>query len=247
MNASPAEQMRLLDLQALDAQLDRLAHRRATLPEIAELQRIGGEQAATRDDVVVAETEAGDIRREQDKFEGDIAQVRQRIVRDQQRMDAGAVSSAKELESLQHEIDSLHRRQTALEDSEIEVMERLEVVENRLASLVARSEQLAAASKETEERRDAALAEIDVEVRAVQADREGLAPTLPADLLALYDKLRAQFGGVGAAALRQKRCDGCRLELNATDIGRVRAAEEDEVLRCEECRRILVRTPEAGI
>jgi len=239
--------MRLLDLQALDAQLDRLAHRRATLPEIAELQRIGGEQAATRDDVVVAETEAGDIRREQDKFEGDIAQVRQRIVRDQQRMDAGAVSSAKELESLQHEIDSLHRRQTALEDSEIEVMERLEVVENRLASLVARSEQLAAASKETEERRDAALAEIDVEVRAVQADREGLAPTLPADLLALYDKLRAQFGGVGAAALRQKRCDGCRLELNATDIGRVRAAEEDEVLRCEECRRILVRTPEAGI
>jgi len=239
--------MRLLDLQALDAQLDRLAHRRATLPEIAELQRIGGEQAATRDDVVVAETEAGDIRREQDKFEGDIAQVRQRIVRDQQRMDAGAVSSAKELESLQHEIDSLHRRQTALEDSEIEVMERLEVVENRLASLVARSEQLAAASKETEERRDAALAEIDVEVRAVQADREGLTPTLPADLLALYDKLRAQFGGVGAAALRQKRCDGCRLELNATDIGRVRAAEEDEVLRCEECRRILVRTPEAGI
>jgi len=239
--------MRLLDLQALDAQLDRLAHRRATLPEIAELQRIGGEQAATRDDVVVAETEAGDIRREQDKFEGDIAQVRQRIVRDQQRMDAGAVSSAKELESLQHEIDSLHRRQTALEDSEIEVMERLEVVENRLASLVARSEQLAAGSKETEERRDAALAEIDVEVRAVQADREGLAPTLPADLLALYDKLRAQFGGVGAAALRQKRCDGCRLELNATDIGRVRAAEEDEVLRCEECRRILVRTPEAGI
>jgi len=239
--------MRLLDLQALDAQLDRLAHRRATLPEIAELQRIGGEQAATRDDVVVAETEAGDIRREQDKFEGDIAQVRQRIVRDQQRMDAGAVSSAKELESLQHEIDSLHRRQTALEDSEIEVMERLEVVENRLASLVARSEHLAAASKETEERRDAALAEIDVEVRAVQADREGLTPTLPADLLALYDKLRAQFGGVGAAALRQKRCDGCRLELNATDIGRVRAAEEDEVLRCEECRRILVRTPEAGI
>jgi predicted nucleic acid-binding Zn-ribbon protein len=169
------------------------------------------------------------------------------MARDKQRMDAGAVSSAKELESLQHEIDSLHRRQTALEDSEIEVMERLEVVENRVGALVAKSEDLTAARAATEERRDAAVAEIDAEVLAAKADRDGVVPTLPPDLVTLYDKLRAQFGGVGAAGLRQKRCDGCRLELNATDIGRVRSADEDEVLRCEECRRILVRTPEAGI
>jgi predicted nucleic acid-binding Zn-ribbon protein len=239
--------MRLLDLQALDAQLDRLAHRRATLPEVAELQQIEAEQAATRDAIVGAETEAADIRREQDKFETDIGQVRLRISRDQQRMDAGAVSSAKELESLQHEIESLHRRQTALEDAEIEVMERLEVVEVGLAGLVAQSESLAAARSATEERRDAALSEIEAEVLVARADRDGVVPTLPAELVALYEKLRAQFGGVGAAGLRQKRCEGCRLELNATDIGRVRAAADDEVLRCEECRRILVRTPEAGI
>lgn len=196
---------------------------------------------------MAAETEAADIRREQDKFESDIAQVRQRMARDEQRMTAGAVSSAKELESLQHEVDSLHRRQTDLEDAELEVMERLETVEATVAALSERSATLSTAALEAAQRRDAAFEEIDADGAATRAERDAIAPTLPADLVALYEKLRAQYGGVGAAALRQKRCEGCRLELNATDIGRVRTAAEDEVLRCEECRRILVRTPESGL
>jgi predicted nucleic acid-binding Zn-ribbon protein len=217
------------------------------LPELAELDRLSAELAATRADIVAAETEAADVRREQDKFEADINQVRDRMARDRQRMDAGAVSSAKELESLQHEVDSLHRRQTELEDGELEVMERLEAVEGRVTTLVARADELAESLADTERRRDASVGELEVDRAAAQAERDRLAPTIPADLLALYEKLRAQYSGVGAAALRQKRCEGCRLELNATDIGRVRAAEEDDVLRCEECRRILVRTAESGL
>lgn len=211
------------------------------------MQRLSEDVATVRDATIAADTLAADIKREQDKYEADIAQVRQRMVRDEQRMTAGAVSSAKELESLQHEVDSLHRRQTDLEDGELEVMERLESVENELAALTARSASLEADVAEAQSRRDEALAQIAADETATQADREQLAPSLPADLLALYDKLRAQLGGVGAAALRQKRCDGCRLELNAIDLGKVRSAADDEVLRCEECRRILVRTTESGL
>jgi uncharacterized protein len=247
LKASPDDQLRLLDLQALDARLAQLAHRRASLPELAELDRLAAELAATRAEIVAAETEAADVRREQDKFEADINQVRDRMTRDRQRMDAGAVSSAKELESLQHEVDSLHRRQTELEDGELEVMERLEAVEGRVATLVSRADELSQSLADTERRRDASVEELEVDRAAAQAERDLLAPTIPADLLALYEKLRAQYSGVGAAALRQKRCEGCRLELNATDVGRVRAAEEDDVLRCEECRRILVRTAESGL
>jgi len=211
------------------------------------VQRLSEDVATVRDATIAADTLAADIKREQDKYEADIAQVRQRMVRDEQRMTAGAVSSAKELESLQHEVDSLHRRQTDLEDGELEVMERLESVENELAALTARSASLEGEAGEVARRRDEALAQIAADETATQADREQLAPSLPADLLALYDKLRAQLGGVGAAALRQKRCDGCRLELNAIDLGKVRSAADDEVLRCEECRRILVRTTESGL
>lgn len=227
--------------------MDQLAHRRATLPEVAAVDRVAAERARVDDAVVAAQTEAADIKREQDKFEADIAQVRQRMARDQQRMDAGAVSSAKELESLQHEINSLRRRQTELEDGELEVMERLEEVERQLAGLSSRSTELSDELADTQRRRDEVFAKIDAEHALAIGDRERLAPDIPQELLTLYERLRAQQGGVGAAPLHQKRCEGCRLELNATDLGLVRSAPDDEVLRCEECRRILVRTPESGL
>ena len=100
---------------------------------------------------------------------------------------------------------------------------------------------------ETEQRRDVTLAEIDAEMADTTTRRESVAGGLPADLLTLYDKLRASSGGVGAAVLHRGRCDGCHLQLNTTDLNRLRDAPDDEVLRCEECRRILVRTPESGL
>jgi uncharacterized protein len=77
--------------------------------------------------------------------------------------------------------------------------------------------------------------------------RNAIAAQEPPELLDLYEKLRAQHGGVGAAALRRGRCEGCHLSLNTVDLNSIRAAAPDEVLRCEECRRILVRNAESGL
>ncbi|HEX5017656.1 MAG TPA: C4-type zinc ribbon domain-containing protein, partial [Actinomycetes bacterium] len=185
--------------------------------------------------------------REQDKLESDIDQVRQRMNRDQQRLDAGSVSSAKELESLQHEIGSLAKRQRDLEDAELEVMQRLEDSESKAKQLAAEQERLKSSIEDAERRRVEALASIDRDVAFAQEQRRTVEPEISAELLALYEKLRAQLDGVAAVAIKQRRCDGCQLELTATDIGRVRAADEDEVIRCEECRRIQVRTAESGL
>ncbi len=224
-----------------------MEHRRRTLPEIAELSELAEQQQKVRSSLVTAQTEVSDIAREQDKLEADIDQVRQRMGRDQQRLDAGSVSSAKELESLQHEIGSLSKRQRDLEDVELEVMERLEVAEGQASALAAEQERLTAAVEDAERRRSEALAAIDRDVEYAQQQRATVAPHVSDELLALYDKLRAQLGGVAVVAIKQRRCDGCRLDLSATDVGRVRAAEEDEILRCEECRRIQVRTDESGL
>lgn len=174
-------------------------------------------------------------------------QVRQRAARDQKRLDSGAVSSPKDLENLQREIASLAKRQGDLEDIVLEVMERREAVQERAAELAERVESLQAKVAEAEARRAKALEQIDAEGAAATREREALAAAVPADLLALYDKLRAQFGGVGAAKLYQKRCEGCRLELNITELNEVRAAAPDAIVRCENCRRILVRTPDSGL
>jgi len=224
-----------------------MEHRRRTLPEIAELADLAQQQQKVHSSLVTAQTEVSDIAREQDKLEADIDQVRQRMGRDQQRLDAGSVNSAKELESLQHEIGSLSKRQRDLEDVELEVMERLEVAEGQASALAAEQERLTSAVEEAERRRSDALAAIDRDAEYAQQQRATVAPHVSDELLALYDKLRAQLGGVAVVAIKQRRCDGCRLDLSATVVGRVRAAEEDEILRCEECRRIQVRTDESGL
>jgi hypothetical protein len=247
LKASPAEQARLLDLQAIDQTLAHLEHRRRTLPEIAELRGLAEEQQSVQSQLVAAQTEASDIAREQDKLESDIDQVRQRMTRDQQRLESGAITSAKDLESLQHEVGSLAKRQRDLEDIELEVMERLEVAEKKVAALGSEQTRLADAVEETERRRVDALAAIDKDVEYAQRQRATVVPEISDELLAFYEKLRAQLDGIAAVSIKARRCDGCRLDLSATDVGRIREAAEDEVIRCEECRRIQVRTAESGL
>lgn len=247
MNAEPAVQLRLLDLQALDVRLDQIAHRRRTLPQLAEIAELEARMSGVRDRVVAAETEVSDLERAQAKAESDVEQVRARARKDQELLDSGRVGSAKELGNLQHEIESLARRQSDLEDAELEVMEKLEDARAALGELTAERDAIAGDLDRLTGERDAAWAEGDRDKEWVSQERAGVVPEIPADLLALYDKLRADNGGVGAAALHQRRCEGCRMELTPTDIGRIRDAAPDTVLRCEECRRILVRTPESGL
>lgn len=244
MDAPPDVQLRLLDLQDLDATIDRLAHRRRTLPELAEIEKLDARLRELFDDIVRVETEVSDIDREQRKVENDVDMVRGRMERDQKRLDTGAVGSAKELESLQHELESLARRRTELEDLVLEQMERREDADVRLRALVEERDTLLAARGSAEATRDSTFADIDRDVADHSRSRDELATALAGPLLDLYEKIRASSGGVGAAALHRGRCEGCHLSLPPSDLNRIKAAPPDEVIRCEECRRILVRRPE---
>ncbi|MDH6628694.1 putative nucleic acid-binding Zn-ribbon protein [Streptomyces sp. LBL] len=196
---------------------------------------------------MAAQTEESDTAREQIKAEQDVDQVRQRAVRDQQRLDSGAVTSPKDLENLQREIVSLAKRQGDLEDIVLEVMERRESAQERAAELTERVASVQSKIDDATARRDAATESLDGETATVTKEREVVSATIPADLLKLYDKLRQQVGGVGAAKLYQRTCQGCRQELSITDFNEVRAAASNTVVRCENCGRILVRTSESGL
>ncbi len=239
--------MRLLDLQALDTKLDQLAHRRRTLPEIAELDALAAEHSRLRDAEVATKAEVADLEEQLKRAEADVEQVRQRKDRDQRRLDAGQVSAARELEQLQSEIVSLTRRQAALEDIELEIMEKLEDAQRRVEELATQRESVGRNALAVQRARDAAWAEIDAEAAKALQERDATARDIPADLLSLYEKIRANSGGVGAAALRKRRCEGCHLELDPAALNEIRAASPDLVIRCEECRRILVRTDESGL
>jgi predicted nucleic acid-binding Zn-ribbon protein len=247
LKADPTAQLALLDLQAIDARADVLRHQRRTLPELAEIAALqdsrAGFDAQRRDAQILVD----DLTAEQMKVDADVEQVKARRTRDRDRMDQGLISNPKDLERMQGELESLERRITTLEDEELEVMARLEDAQKDLDSFVAQvgaaDERLAALTRA----RDTKLEALDVELASLDAERRPAAEGLPAELLALYDKLREAKGGVGAAELRARQCGGCRLTLDAHEIGEIRALPEDAVVRCEECQRILVRTAESGL
>jgi predicted nucleic acid-binding Zn-ribbon protein len=194
---------------------------------------------------VEIETAAGDLDRDIRRLERDVEGVRSRTERDNQLL-AGAGIGAKQAADLQHELETLARRQTVLEDEQLEIMEQREAVgadvEHSRVVLATAEQELAAIT----ERRDAALVDIDTAEAGRRRAREEVIPALPADVLAAYERRREQRG-VGAAALVARRCQACRLELDRTAIAELRAAPPDEVAHCEECGVILVRTEGSGL
>ncbi len=239
LKADPFLQRRLLDVAATDRAIDTAEHRRRTLPELAVIaagsDRLSGLKAA----VVVAETEVGDLDRLGRKLDNEIDQVRGRADRDRTRLTAGQ-GSAKDLEGLQHEIESLARRQGVLEDESLELMERRETADETLArardALDASTSEVGAA----ETRRDDAFADIDDELNSLRARRTEQTAPLPADLLALYQRIRAG-GKVAAAEMIGGQCGSCRVQLDVVAVNAARSAPVDAVVRCDECGAILIR------
>ncbi|MHA6783746.1 zinc ribbon domain-containing protein [Pseudonocardia saturnea] len=245
MKAEPAVQRRLLDLAGVDTELNRLHHRRTSLPEHAELTAAEAAVRAAKDAVVEAETNAGDLDRDIRRLERDVEGVRSRTARDNQLL-SGAGIGAKQATELQHELETLARRQSVLEDEQLEIMEQREALEAHLGHARAT---LDAAQKEVTaitERRDTALLDIDAGETGRRRAREEVVATLPEDLLTAYEKRRAKQG-IGAALLLARRCQACRLELDRTAVAELRAAAPDQIVHCEECGVILVRTPESGL
>lgn len=247
LKADPFAQLKLLDLQVVDSGLDQLGHRLKNLPEHAALTALAERRTDVATRLGKAETEVADLEREQRKADADVEQVRTRRTRNQERIDSGAVSDPKQLQAMQHEILALDKRISDLEDEDLAVMERLEAAQAERDALTAELAEIEKSGNEQLASRDAAAGEIGEKQQAARAEREALAAEIPTDLLALYERLRGQLGGVGVGTLQQKRCGGCQLDVGAADLARIAAAPSDEVLRCEECNRILVRTPESGL
>ena len=237
--ADPFVQRRLLGVARIDQAVAAAEHRRRTLPELAQIADDTATVQKLRGALVLRQAEIGDLDRDARKLDNEIDAVRTRAKRDTDRLAAGS-APAKDLENMQHELTSLARRQSTLEDDALELMERRELADTEVAStqadLAAAQERLAAA----EQRRGDAVADIDDELKRVTAERAGLLDGMPADLIKLYEQVRAR-GRTAAAALNGPRCEACRMDLDRSALNDIWAAGADEVVRCTECGAILIR------
>jgi predicted nucleic acid-binding Zn-ribbon protein len=244
MKAEVVQQRSLLELAELDAERSRIDHRAKHLPE---QQQVEGAQAAHReanDRLAAVRIALEDLDAQVAKFESEIDAVRQREDRDRSLLAAGSVD-AKQLTELQHELETLRRRQSSLEDSLLEVMERREELQSQQAGELANIDELQSKLTEAQRARDEARTEIDQLRHQSVSRRDELVSELDADLVALYERQRAG-GGAGAGLLQGRRCGACRIEIDRGGLARISAAAEDEVVRCPECGAILLRVKGTG-
>ncbi|MCC9204461.1 zinc ribbon domain-containing protein [Arthrobacter sp. zg-Y769] len=242
--ASPAEQLRLLDLQALDSRIKSLRNQARNVSNNPEIASLAGAVAAAESARVSAGTEVADIERELTRAEADVASVVARMARDQQHLDSGKGGS-KELTALQAEIVSLERRRSDLEDVELDVMERLEAARTREGEAGAALAALHEKRRELEEKRDAELAVIAADSSDAEARREELADSFDRALLAVYEKTLSKHG-IGAARLFHGTSEGSGMQLSPGDLADIRKAADDEIVFCPDSGCILVRSAEWG-
>jgi predicted nucleic acid-binding Zn-ribbon protein len=230
----------LLDVQARDLVADQLRHRRASLPE--RLARAEQEAALARLDTELAELQERflEVQRSQKRIEDEVASLQSKAEAENRKLYSGTVTSPRELQAMQEEIDGLTRRQRGLEDDVLALMETAEPLADEVDRLSARRGELEAEAARLAAAIAEAEAAIDAELAGVVADRDGIAAGVPADLLATYEKLRAHLDGVGVAHLEGTQCSGCHLSLPATEVAAVRKATPGAVVYHEECGRILV-------
>ncbi|MEV6280424.1 C4-type zinc ribbon domain-containing protein [Nocardia sp. NPDC051832] len=245
MNVEPPVQAKLLQLAAVDAELTRIAHRRTVLPEQQEVARLEAERNNHKDAAVAVEIQIDDLDRDIRKLEGEVDAVRKREERDRGMLTSGSVG-AKQLSEIQHELGSLERRRSVLEDELLEVMERREASaadHDHAGARLSKTEQELA---DAQRLRDEAVADLDVAQGRCDQDRANLVDLFPAELLTIYDKQRTK-NGVGAALLQARKCGACRIELDRGELARIAKAAPDSVVRCPECSAIMVRTKESGL
>ena len=240
MKASASDQRSILDIQKFDFQSATLRNKAATLPEIAEINSLTIKQNNARDLRIAAETELSDVKRELARAEGDVEQIVTRIERDEKRLGSGT-GTPKELEQTQHELVTLGARRSELEEVELEIMMRVDGIKERITDLSGQENQLALEIADLNIRQENALAALHTELEGIDADRKSTTQSVGPEFLALYEKIREGNNGIGAAALAGNQCKGCNLTLNTIELQRIAGLADDEVVRCEECRCILVR------
>jgi predicted nucleic acid-binding Zn-ribbon protein len=246
VKAAPQEQWRLLDVTETDRLLARAAHRRKSLPELAELSQLAVQRRELAEEVVKLATEVSDAEQEERGIEHDLEPARARLERNQKTLDDGTLADHKALTGLTGEIEHLTRRISELEDTELEAMQRLEDAQKAHQDADRRRLALDDHIRGVLKSRDDKFAEIDREIKQLTEQRRAQAAGIPADLLKVYEMLRTRTGQ-GAGRLHRGVCESCGMAINSADLRRFAAAAEDEVLRCEECDRILVRTADSGL
>ena len=230
----------LLEVQQRDIAIDRLRHRRETMPERPALDSARTELAAVDEQLVDATSRRDEAVREERRFDDEAGALEAKAAEVERRMYSGEVTSPRELQLLQADVDQLRRHRRGLEDRELDVMERREALDADVGRFEARAGELRDEATRLASIVSAAEADIDEELGGERAARDELAAILDAELLEDYERCRERARGVGAARLNGTTCQGCHLSIPSVEAERIRTSPPGTIAHCDNCGCILV-------
>jgi uncharacterized protein len=228
----------LLRVQDIDLEIDRLLARQALLEGGADVALAKQALAAADAAVGALQLSIDEVAREQQRLEHDVDSMDHKRRDEEKRLNDGSVANARELQTIQAEVNNIASRKTRIEDHLLELMEQREDLDGRLAT--AREEAAAARTtfEDLTQGHGDELADIDRTLAERSSARKALLPKIDEELFALYQDVRRQKKGVGIAELRDGVCQGCHQKLSPMELDRLR--RKSGLRRCDYCRRILV-------
>lgn len=230
----------LLQLQDRDITLDRLRHRRAALPERAAVAACESQIAELMPRLLDARARRDEVSREERRLDDEARALEQRAAEVEKRLYSGEVSSPRELQAMQADIEQLRRHRSGVEDEELAQMERREALDREVADFEAQAADVERRLREQREALGGEETAVDEEIAGALRVREGLVGEVTPAMLTLYDRCRTEAHGVGVARLVGRTCQGCHLDIPATEAERIRREAEGTVAHCDNCGCILV-------
>ena len=238
MRANLQDQKSLLEMAQLDIDLGRNASEKAKLLASTEIEVASDLALALSDQLIDARNKVGDLELELKRSENDLELVETRIAKDKQRLTT--TSSPKDAQGIEHELTSLTKRKSELEDLELAVMEELEKVRSELDAVSSNKQLAEAELSGLREKLASNLTELDSERARLVASREKLIATLDPELAVVYQRKADRGSSVGRLIGRE--CGACRLSITATNLDEILALAPDEIAECPNCQALLVRS-----
>lgn len=178
-----------------------------------------------------------EVERDVRRAEADLELVENRISKDKQRL---AVSSdSKVITGIQHELESLAKRQGELEEAQLILMESIDQSNLEQEAIQLERKRLQAELSAATESAALDIANLSTELSTVNGEMAEIRKAVSAELVELFDKIRVRGTAVGK--LKDSTCGACNMNLTSTAVGQLSAVPNDELARCPECSAILVR------
>ena len=237
MKAKPQEQARLLELLAIDQLNQRERREAAEIKTGASLQKLAAEQREATSKILELSNALDSVALELKRSETDLELVEQRIVRDEKHLREAA--SARDAAGITSELEALAKRRSAIEDVELELLEKRDEIKSELA--VAESERAKIEAELTKLNQDAVtqLNKLESGIALRIQARATLTAQIDQELVALYEKKAAR--GVPVGRLLGQECGACNMSLTAAPFAELSSVPADELATCPECQAILIR------